>query len=90
MFPKTSLSLAVSAASSPVGWSSFAQTTMSWFLFGLVGYLSTPVVLNMAAKKQSMNRTFEPLRLVNTYGAFGSISKVYQTLYSIHTWPHLS
>ena len=23
-----------------------------------------------------MNRTFEPLRIVNTYGAFGSISKV--------------
>ncbi|CAN0269248.1 unnamed protein product [Laminaria digitata] len=30
----------------------------------------------MASKKQSMNRTFEPLRIVNTYGAFGSISKV--------------
>lgn len=49
---------------------------MSWFVVGLVGCLSAPVVANMASKKQSMNRAFEPLRIVNTYGAFGSISKV--------------
>ncbi|CBJ31503.1 conserved unknown protein [Ectocarpus siliculosus] len=47
----------------------------SWFLVGVVGCLSAPVVRNMASKKQSMNRAFEPLRIVNTYGAFGSISK---------------
>ena len=56
--------------------SSIARTGVSWFIVGLVGSLSTPVVRNMASKKQSMNRTFEPLRIVNTYGAFGSVSKV--------------
>ena len=77
MFPEVaSLGLAASAAAAPLGWSSTAQLAAGWFLVGLVGYLSRPVVRNMAAKKQAMNRTFEPLRLVNTYGAFGSVSKV--------------
>lgn len=65
------------AAAYPAGkWSSVARSGASWFIVGLVACLSTPVVHNMASKKQSMNRTFEPLRIVNTYGAFGSVSKV--------------
>ncbi|CAM9866981.1 unnamed protein product [Ascophyllum nodosum] len=77
MFPEVaSLGLAASAAAAPLGWSSTAQLAAGWFLVGLVSYLSRPVVRNMAAKKQAMNRTFEPLRLVNTYGAFGSVSKI--------------
>jgi hypothetical protein len=34
-----------------------------------------PVVLNLISSKQVMNTSFEPFRLVNTYGAFGSITK---------------
>ncbi len=32
-------------------------------------------VRNMASSRQAMNRSFNPLHLVNTYGAFGSITK---------------
>ncbi|CAM9331072.1 unnamed protein product, partial [Sphacelaria rigidula] len=62
-------------ASMPAVHPSIPRSAASWFVFGLVAWLSTPVVRNMASKKQTMNRTFEPYRLVNTYGAFGSVSK---------------
>ncbi|XP_014667635.1 PREDICTED: lipase maturation factor 1-like [Priapulus caudatus] len=38
-------------------------------------YLSVPVIANLASAKQAMNTSFDPLRIVNTYGAFGSITK---------------
>ncbi|KAM6155181.1 lipase maturation factor 1 [Rhynchocyon petersi] len=41
----------------------------------LIGYLSIPVVLNLLSSQQVMNVSFNPLRIVNTYGAFGSITK---------------
>ncbi|XP_027145401.1 lipase maturation factor 1 isoform X3 [Larimichthys crocea] len=41
----------------------------------LISYLSTPVVLNLLSSRQVMNTSFDPLRIVNTYGAFGSITK---------------
>ncbi|XP_068024382.1 lipase maturation factor 1-like isoform X1 [Melanerpes formicivorus] len=44
--------------------------------FGLlIAYLSIPVVLNLLSSSQVMNTSFTPLRIVNTYGAFGSITK---------------
>ncbi|KAL4648679.1 lipase maturation factor 1 [Arapaima gigas] len=45
------------------------------FLAVLIGYLSVPVVLNLISSQQVMNTSFDPLRIVNTYGAFGSITK---------------
>ncbi|TRY83762.1 hypothetical protein DNTS_025256, partial [Danionella cerebrum] len=41
----------------------------------LISYLSVPVVLNLLSSKQVMNTSFDPLRIVNTYGAFGSITR---------------
>ncbi|XP_042363732.1 lipase maturation factor 1 [Plectropomus leopardus] len=41
----------------------------------LIGYLSIPVVMNLFSSRQVMNTSFDPLRIVNTYGAFGSITK---------------
>ncbi|KAM8777553.1 lipase maturation factor 1 [Rhynchonycteris naso] len=41
----------------------------------LVAWLSIPVVLNLLSPKQLMNSSFNPLRIVNTYGAFGSITR---------------
>uniref|UniRef100_A0A673AM87 Lipase maturation factor n=1 Tax=Sphaeramia orbicularis TaxID=375764 RepID=A0A673AM87_9TELE len=41
----------------------------------LIGYLSIPVVMNLLSSRQVMNTSFDPLRIVNTYGAFGSITK---------------
>ncbi|MBV9302053.1 MAG: lipase maturation factor family protein [Acidobacteriaceae bacterium] len=41
----------------------------------LVAALSVPVVLNMLSARQIMNLNFNPLHLVGTYGAFGSITR---------------
>ncbi|HEY0133232.1 MAG TPA: lipase maturation factor family protein, partial [Nannocystis sp.] len=42
----------------------------------LVAWLSVPVVANMLGRGQAMNASFDRLHLVNTYGAFGSVSTV--------------
>jgi len=41
----------------------------------LVAYLSIAPVLNLVSNRQVMNSSFDPLDLVNTYGAFGSVGK---------------
>eukprot|EP00116_Pleurobrachia_bachei_P009078 sb/3469340/ len=41
----------------------------------LLLFLSVPVVQNLLSPRQAMNTSFEAFRLVNTYGAFGSITK---------------
>jgi hypothetical protein len=41
----------------------------------IVGILSLNPVLNMVSTSQRMNSSFDPLYLVNTYGAFGSVGK---------------
>ncbi|MDH6627788.1 hypothetical protein M2271_005617 [Streptomyces sp. LBL] len=41
----------------------------------LVG-LSCQPVRNMISRRQIMNRSFDPLHLVNSYGAFGSVSRI--------------
>jgi len=42
---------------------------------GLVALLSVRPALNMISPRQMMNASFNPLHLVNTYGAFGSITR---------------
>lgn len=37
----------------------------------LLAALSVPVVVNLLSPGQVMNGSFNPLRIVNTYGAFG-------------------
>jgi len=41
----------------------------------IVGVLSLNPVLNMISPSQRMNSSFDPLYLVNTYGAFGSVGR---------------
>src|SRR4051812_24953830 len=41
----------------------------------LVAYLSITPVANLVSNRQLMNASFDPLNLVNTYGAFGSVGK---------------
>ena len=41
----------------------------------LVIALSYRPIINMLSSKQVMNRTFDPLHLVGTYGAFGSVTR---------------
>ena len=38
--------------------------------------LSIPVVMNLLSPQQAMNTSFDAFRIVNTYGAFGSITKI--------------
>lgn len=42
---------------------------------GTVMFLSQPVVRNLMSSKQLMNASFDPLCLVNTYGAFGRVEE---------------
>ncbi len=42
----------------------------------LVAVLSVGPVTNLFARRQMMNASFDPLHLVNTYGAFGSVNRV--------------
>jgi hypothetical protein len=44
-------------------------------LAGVVVVLSIPPTLNMLSAGQVMNTSFNPLQIVNTYGAFGSVTK---------------
>lgn len=52
----------------------FLATTVA--LTALVAILSWWPVRNMASRRQKMNAPFNPLHLVNTYGAFGSVTRV--------------
>jgi hypothetical protein len=38
-------------------------------------WLSVPTVLNLASGRQLMNYSYDPLDLVNTYGAFGTVGR---------------
>ncbi len=59
-----------------------AQPPPAWFTgavfgyVGLVAVLSYQPVVNLLSSRQAMNASFDPLHLVNTYGAFGSITRV--------------
>ena len=47
----------------------------AWAIGALVALLSIQPVLNIFSPHQIMNRSFDPLDLVNTYGAFGAVGK---------------
>ncbi len=47
----------------------------AWTVTALVALLSISPVLNMLSPGQIMNTSFEPLELVNTYGAFGTVGQ---------------
>jgi hypothetical protein len=42
-------------------------------LAALIAFKSAPVIANLASNRQAMNRSYDQLALVNTYGAFGSV-----------------
>lgn len=47
----------------------------AWTVTVIVGLLSIQPVYNMLSPRQIMNTTFDPLDLVNTYGAFGTVGQ---------------
>ncbi|MFD9391961.1 lipase maturation factor family protein [Streptomyces sp. NPDC060000] len=73
--------LAVPALQLPSGHRSAAGTPR-WYevvvlaAAALLLLLSYHPVVNMLSRRQVMNRSFDPLHLVNTYGAFGSVSRI--------------
>ncbi|KAK2145906.1 hypothetical protein LSH36_648g01070 [Paralvinella palmiformis] len=56
-------------------WSNYVRRTLNLCIGILLAYLSIPIVQNLLSTRQIMNTSFDPLRIVNTYGAFGSITK---------------
>lgn len=48
---------------------------LTWGLVLMVAVKSVQPVKNLVSKEQIMNTSFDPFHLVNTYGAFGSITK---------------
>jgi Lipase maturation factor len=52
-----------------------------WYAAAVVAFTALVVVLswrpakNLVSRRQRMNSTFDPLHMVNTYGAFGSINR---------------
>ncbi len=49
--------------------------TTAWIITSLVVLLSIQPVFNLLSPNQVMNTSYDPLELVNTYGAFGSVGK---------------
>jgi len=49
--------------------------TTAWILTAVIALLSIQPVVNMLSPRQIMNTSFDPLDLVNTYGAFGSVGR---------------
>ena len=51
-----------------------------------IAYLSIPIVQNLISSRQIMNTRFDAFSLVNTYGAFGSITKQRTEIVIEATW----
>ena len=49
--------------------------TTAWVVVVLVAFLSVGPVINLLSPRQMMNTSFDPLDLVNTYGAFGTVGR---------------
>jgi hypothetical protein len=52
-----------------------AMTITAWVVTFVIGFLSFRPIANMLSPGQIMNTSFDPLDLVNTYGAFGTVGQ---------------
>ena len=52
-----------------------SMLTTAWVVAALIAVLSIQPVLNILSPGQIMNTSFDPLDLVNTYGAFGTVGQ---------------
>jgi Lipase maturation factor len=52
-----------------------ARRVVTWSLCVAIAILSLNPIVNLLSPRQAMNRSFDPFQLVNTYGAFGSVSR---------------
>jgi hypothetical protein len=53
----------------------FSTQIISWVVTALIGLLSIAPIYNLIRPDQSMNTSYDPLNLVNSYGAFGSVGR---------------
>ena len=49
--------------------------TTAWVVTAIIAFLSIRPIANMLSPGQIMNTSFDPLDLVNTYGAFGTVGQ---------------
>ncbi|KAJ7340273.1 Lipase maturation factor 1 [Desmophyllum pertusum] len=56
-------------------WGLCVRRVFELMLGAMIAYLSIPVVQNLLSSRQAMNTSFDSFRIVNTYGAFGSVTK---------------
>lgn len=73
ILPRSLIARAEAAAGSAQPSRVMLATT--WVLCALVAVLSIQPVINMISPRQVMNTSFNPLDLVNTYGAFGTVGR---------------
>jgi hypothetical protein len=73
LMPRFLLNRATAAASSAKP--SVPMQRVAWMIGAIVAVLSVQPVLNILSRGQIMNTSFDPLDLVNTYGAFGSVGR---------------
>lgn len=63
---------ALASATEPLG---RPRRIVTGILLSLIGVLSLDPVLNLLSPQQHMNASFDPFSLVNSYGAFGSVTR---------------
>ncbi|HEY9196058.1 MAG TPA: lipase maturation factor family protein [Mucilaginibacter sp.] len=73
LLPKRLVRKAETAAENAEG--SKPMLVTSWVITGIVMLLSIQPALNILSPGQVMSSSFDPLDLVNTYGAFGSVGQ---------------
>jgi hypothetical protein len=73
VLPRALVNRAIAAA--PAAEVSRPMIGVAWTVAVVVGVLSVLPVTNMLSPHQIMNTSFDPLDLVNTYGAFGSVGR---------------
>ncbi len=54
---------------------SLVMNSVAWAVTGLVAVLSIQPAFNLLSPHQAMNTSYDPLHLVNTYGAFGTVGR---------------
>lgn len=73
ILPRRIVSKANTAAMQEVP--SRAMVTTAWVITIIIAILSIQPALNLISSQQLMNTSYDPLELVNTYGAFGTVGK---------------
>ena len=73
LLPRRLVSFAETAAASAEP--SKPMLITAWVVTAVVALLSIQPVINLFSSSQKMNASFDPLELVNTYGAFGSVGQ---------------